>query len=296
MRTGRYSPLRYPGGKGKLAALIKAIIEDNGLMDGTYVEPYAGGAGVACELLAENYVRQIHINDVSPAIYAFWKAALWERGRFCDDVASISLTTEEWDLQKRTFEHERRCAEPDLYRLGFATFYLNRTNRSGILNGGMIGGRAQTSEWGLDARFNRKDLIDRIELLASMRSRIKVTRTDALKLVKSYRKRTLHKTLMYLDPPYYAKGRQLYLDYYRPSDHSAIANSVQKESQPFNWIVSYDNVQAIKRLYADSRTVEYNINYSARSATVGSEVIFFDDELILPKLSHFIEVTKSVAA
>ena len=293
MRTGRYSPLRYPGGKGKLAALIKAVIKDNGLMDGTYVEPYAGGAGVACELLAENYVRQIHINDVSPAIYAFWKAALWECDRFCADVSSVALTTEEWDLQKRKFESGRRSPKPDLYSLGFATFYLNRTNRSGILNGGMIGGRAQTSEWGLDARFNREDLIERIELLAAMRTRIKLTQSDALKLVKAYGKKSPDKTLIYLDPPYYAKGRQLYMDYYRPSDHQAIAESVQDASQPFNWIVSYDNVEAIKNLYQESRTVEYNINYSARSATVGSEVIFFDDELVLPRLRHFIDVTKA---
>lgn len=291
MRTGRYSPLRYPGGKGKLAAFIKAIIERNELSDGAYVEPFAGGAGVACELLAENYVRQIHINDVSPAIFAFWKSILSNSDDFCSDLSVVPLTTDEWDRQKCIFERERRRQQPDLYRLGFATFYLNRTNRSGILNGGIIGGRAQSGTWGIEARFNRGDLIRRIELIASLRSRIKVTNDDALKMIGDLRRKAPARTLIYLDPPYYAKGRQLYLDYYRPDDHRAIANEICKGSQSFNWLVSYDNVVPIKPLYSAFRAVEYDINYSARSASVGSEIIFFDNDLKIPEVGDFLRVT-----
>jgi DNA adenine methylase len=295
IRTGRYSPLRYPGGKGKLSALLKAIIAENQLQDGTYVEPFAGGAGLACELLAENYVRSIHINDLSPAIFCFWQSALGETERFCDEIASVPLTISEWDRQKVTFEAQRRATNPDVYSLGFSTFFLNRTNRSGILSGGIIGGRSQSSEWGIDARFNRTDLAARIRTLAAMGDRITVTRSDALSLLCSYRNKSPYRTLMYLDPPYYAKGRQLYLDYYKPSDHQVIADEVQKNKQPFNWLVSYDNVDPIKDLYSGSTAVEYNINYSARSASTGSEVIFFDPTLILPKLENFISVTKAAA-
>jgi DNA adenine methylase len=296
VRSGQYSPLRYPGGKGKLSALIKAIISQNELLDGTYVEPFAGGAGVACELLSENYVREIHINDVSPAIYSFWKAALWHDDRFCQDIETIPLTIEEWDRQKHRFETHRRSDNPDLYELGFSTFYLNRTNRSGILNAGIIGGRSQSSEWGIDARFNRAKLVKKIRLLSSMRDRIKVTKLDALSLIQQYGTNSPYRTLMYLDPPYFVKGRQLYLDFYRPSDHGAIAEAVQEKPQPFNWIVSYDNVEPIKALYTSPYAIEYDINYSARSASTGSEVIFFDRKLILPQLENYIKVTSSVAA
>lgn len=296
MRAGQYSPLRYPGGKGKLSALIKAIISQNDLLDGTYVEPFAGGAGVACELLSENYVREIHINDVSPAIFSFWKAALWQDDRFCRDIETIPLTIEEWDNQKQIFEAHRRSDNCDLYELGFSTFYLNRTNRSGILNAGIIGGRSQSSEWGIDARFNRTELVKKIRLLSSMRDRIKVTKLDALNLIQQYGANTPYRTLMYLDPPYFVKGRQLYLDYYLPSDHSAIAEAVQAKVQPFNWIVSYDNVEPIKALYPTPYAIEYDINYSARSASIGSEVIFFDRELTLPRMEDFIKVTCVEAA
>ena len=291
MRSGRYSPLRYPGGKGKLSALLKAIVCQNSLQDGTYVEPYAGGAGIACELLAENYVRQIHINDVSPAIFAFWVSALSNTSRFCEQIMDARLTIAEWDKQKLTFETQRRAEKIDWFALGFSTFYLNRTNRSGILNGGIIGGRSQASPWGIDARFNKSDLVARIKLLSSMENRISVTNMDALDLVSQYRDDCPYRTLIYLDPPYYDKGRQLYLDYYKPSDHAEIAELVQKFEQPFNWIVSYDNVAPIKALYPHPHAVEYDINYSARSASVGSEVIFFDRNLNLPDLKKFIHVT-----
>ena len=248
-RSGRYSPLRYPGGKGKLAAFIKAIILENRLHDGTYVEPFAGGAGIACELLAENYVREIQINDLSPSIFHFWKSALTETERFCQDIANVDLSVDEWDLQKKIFEDQRRRNDPDGYALGFSTFYLNRTNRSGILNAGIIGGRAQLSEWGIDARFNKGDLIKRILQIASMKDRIQLTSLDALALVRSLRTRDCFRTLMYLDPPYFEKGRQLYLDYYKGSDHQNLANEILKDRQPFRWIVSYDNVSAIREIY-----------------------------------------------
>lgn len=295
-RSGRYSPLRYPGGKGKLAGYLKAIIAENSLQDGTYIEPFAGGAGIACELLLENYVREIQINDLSPSIHCFWNAALLNTERFCDDINAAKLTVQEWDRQKQIFENERRNRSPNQYSLGFATFYLNRTNRSGILNGGIIGGRSQEGEWGIDARFNRADLIDRIQLIASMSDRISVTSHDALSLVGQLRRRKCFRTLMYLDPPYYEKGRQLYLDYYREEDHRKLAEAVQAIDQPFNWIVSYDNVQAIKNLYSSARNFEYNIHYSARSASIGSEIIFFDGKLRIPTPEEHLKVTRQAAA
>lgn len=294
-RTGRYSPLRYPGGKGKLASFVKAIVIENNLQDGTYVEPFAGGAGIACELLSENYMREIQINDLSPSIYCFWVSAIGDANRFCDDIEKVSLTVKEWDRQKAIFERERRSYNPNEYALGFATFYLNRTNRSGILNGGVIGGRAQSSEWQIDARFNRSDLIEKILLISSMKKRIKITALDAAKLVGSLHSKDCYRTLMYLDPPYFEKGRQLYLDYYKGGDHKTLADLVQNANQPFQWIVSYDNVQPIKDIYSNSRHLEYNINYSARSATIGSEIIFFGPDLTVPKPDEYLTVTKALS-
>jgi DNA adenine methylase len=278
VRLRHFTPLRYPGGKGKLAGFIKALLKANSLLDGEYVEPYAGGAAIALELLLHEYVTRVHINDVSRPIYAFWKSVLNNTDEICRLIRAVPLTVEEWDVQKSILSHPN---DHDDLTLGFATFFLNRTNRSGILNGGIIGGRDQTGPWKIDARFNGSELITRITAIARMRNRISLTRKDALRFLATGSKKWPRKTLIYLDPPYYVKGRELYHDFYLPGDHAAVAAFVCG-NLPQHWIVSYDNVKEIRSLYASARRVTYDIGYSARSARTGSEVMFFGDSLKIP--------------
>jgi DNA adenine methylase len=181
-RLVHFTPLRYPGGKGKLAAYVKRIMKVNRLVDGEYVEPYAGGAAIALEFLFHEYVSRMHINDVSRPIYAFWHSVLNHPDVFCRLLRDIPLTMESWDAQKKILANGAKHA---LLDLGFAAFFLSRTNRSGILNAGVIGGRAQTGKWKIDARYNADELITRILSIASMRSRIKLTRLDAIKFLRA---------------------------------------------------------------------------------------------------------------
>jgi DNA adenine methylase len=177
-------------------------------------------------------------------------------------------------------------------KLGFATFYLNRTNRSGILNGGIIGGRDQTGPWKIDARYNARELVRRIEAIAKMGNRIKLTRQDALKFLKNGVSRWPEETLIYLDPPYYVKGRDLYYDFYEHEDHQHIATFMNETNMRQRWIVSYDNVRPIRELYRGTRHVAYDIGYSARSASRGSEIMFFCHSLKVPALVGPIRLTK----
>lgn len=155
------------------------------------------------------------------------------------------LTTEQWDKRKQILDN---AGDHDDLDLGFATFFLNRTNRSGILNGGIIGGRDQTGPWKIDARYNAKELVNRIEAIGGMRDRIKLTRQDALKFIKSGAERWPKETLIYLDPPYYVKGRDLYYDFYQEKDHASVAGFVMNGIGRQCWIVSYDNVTQIREL------------------------------------------------
>ena len=278
-RLRHFTPLRYPGGKGKLAGFVKSLLKSNSLLDGEYVEPYAGGAAIALELLLHEYVARVHINDVSRPIYAFWASVLNHTDDLCQRVRDVPLTTAEWDLQKAVLSHPD---DHDDLTLGFATFFLNRTNRSGILNGGIIGGRDQTGPWKIDARFNGPELITRITSIARMRSRIRLTRMDAVKFLERGSLKWSTDTLIYLDPPYYVKGRQLYYDFYLPEDHAKVAGAVRNSLARQKWIVSYDNVPAIRSLYSDVRRITYDIGYSARAASKGSEVMFFADGLKVP--------------
>lgn len=262
------------------------------MLDGEYVEPYAGGAAIALELLFHEYVSKIHINDVSRPVYAFWKSVLQHTESLCRLVLKTPLTVAQWDKQKRALAHAQ---EHDEVAIGFATFFLNRTNRSGILNGGTIGGRDQTGPWKIDARYNAKELVRRIESIASLRSRIKLTCQDAMKFLQVGVTRWPDQTLIYLDPPYYVKGRDLYHDFYDPDDHSKIAAFIKTSIVRQKWIVSYDNVRPIRDLYKGSRQIVYNIGYSARSSTQGSEVMFFGQGLKVPPLIGPIQMTEDHA-
>ena len=289
-RLIHFTPLRYPGGKGKLTAYIKSLMKANRLLDGDYVEPYAGGAAIALELLFHEYVSRIHINDVSRPVFSFWKSVLSHTEDLSKLIMDTRLNVTSWDKQKKVLE---RADDHDDLALGFATFFLNRTNRSGILNGGIIGGRDQTGPWKIDARYNAAELVQRIKAIAGMGHRIKLTRQDALKFLRAGTAKWPEKTLIYIDPPYYVKGRDLYYDFYEPKDHAKVAILITERIHRQKWIVSYDNVPAIRDLYKGAPHIVYNIGYSAaKSSKQGSEVMFFGPGLTTPKLVGPITLTQ----
>lgn len=275
--SGHFSPLRYPGGKGKLARFVSEVVRSNGLQDGLYVEPYAGGAAVALELLLTGVVRRVAINDLNRPIYAFWRAALKETASLIRLIRETEVTMAVRDQAKRIFMEE---AGTNL-ELAFATFFLNRTNRSGILNGGPIGGVNQTGRWSLDARYNKEALINRIEKIARMEKYISLSSLDAVEYLRKEGPSWPKKTLVYLDPPYYQKGRDLYYNFYQHDDHANVAFATHNLSN-VNWIVSYDDVQPINDLYTTYNSLHYSINYSAREKSRGTEAMFFSPGLIIP--------------
>lgn len=275
------TPLRYPGGKGKLTGFIKLVFEENDLLDGHYVEPYAGGAGIALNLLLHGYASCIHLNDLNPSVYAFWHSVVHETDALTKMIRDVSVTMEEWYRQKAI---QTSSQSVSMLELGFSTFFLNRTNRSGIILAGVIGGKAQTGEWKLDARFNKDDLIRRIEGIALYKNRIRLYNLDAAELINTVLPSLPRKSLVYLDPPYYVKGQGLYENHYLHEDHLAIARMVKKIKLP--WIVSYDHAPEIVRMYERSPTIEYGINYSAQDRYKGAEVMFFSKKMAIPDVKN----------
>jgi len=271
-----YSPLRYPGGKGKIASFIKQIIETNNLLDCCYVEPYAGGASVALSLVIEEYAKKVVINDIDRSIYAFWHSVLYEPEELCEKISDCKIDVEGWDLNRQIQRHKE---DYTLLDLGFSTFYLNRVNRSGIIMAGIIGGKNQDGKWKIDARFNKIDLIKRIELISKYKSRIEITNIDALEIINKY-KNNLN-TFIYLDPPYYVKGQDLYMNFYKHDDHANIAKNIEKLQS--NWLVSYDLHPAIEELYKKHRQFDYSMFYSAAKSAKGNELIVISDNLLMPE-------------
>lgn len=271
------SPLRYPGGKLKVVDYVKQLLEANDLCGGTYIEPYAGGASVALSLLFSQHASRIKINDIDRSIYAFWHCVLNETDELCRLIMDTPVNMETWERQR---EVQARKADADLLELGFSTFFLNRTNRSGIICGGVIGGKEQTGNFKIDARFNKKDLIERIEYIVGYADLIELTSMDAVALIKRYKRAPAAKTFCYLDPPYYVKGQDLYLNYYRDEDHQDIAEAIKKFKG--QWIISYDAVDFISNLYKDYRQKDYYLSYSAGNPSKGKEIMVYSNGLIIP--------------
>ncbi|MBK9624883.1 MAG: DNA adenine methylase [Rhodocyclaceae bacterium] len=276
------SPLRYPGGKGSLSAFLADLLELNGLTGCAYYEPYAGGAGAAMNLLSQGAVSRIHINDADPRVAAFWWAVLNHNERFVDLINTVPLDIEEWRRQQLI------CAEAncgDTFSLGFAAFYMNRCNRSGVLKGaGPIGGYAQDGKWRLDVRFNRTELASRVRELGKLRERIVVTGLDAIEFLKrclpSGRGRT--KAFVYADPPYVIKGQKLYLNAYSPPDHAELAKYLDRQTV-LSWLVSYDDAPLIRALYAQHQIELLPIRYSLQSKRAAQELLIAPHRIYLPK-------------
>jgi DNA adenine methylase len=275
-----YTPLRYPGGKAAFAPFIAQVMEQNGLTGGHYLEPYAGGAGVALELLFHNHADHVHINDLDPAVHAFWRAVTTETESLLELLEKTPITMEQW-LKWRSVLREETKATP--LERGFATLFMNRTNRSGILKGGVIGGLAQEGDYKLDARFKKDVIAQRIRKISQHADRISVHSEDALALLQKCGRLLPKKSLIYLDPPYYVKGRGLYRNYYEHDDHLAIAKKLQSSEFNRQWVVSYDNATEIQAMYQLSQGLSYGLNYTAQRRYVGNEVMYFSSSLSIPE-------------
>lgn len=279
-----YSPLRYPGGKGKLEPFMEMLIEQTGHTDGIYIEPFAGGAGIALELLEKNVVSEIVINDLDKGIYSFWRAMLTETDRFANDILNAKFSIEEWNRQRAFINNSDKYS----YELGFATFYLNRTNRSGIIKGGVIGGIEQSGNWKMDARFNKQALVERIVKIAKRRDSIHLYNKDVTSFIRHYLPKYEENAFVYFDPPYFGKGKQLYLNFFSYKDHVRIEKMIN-EHVHCDWVITYDDVQEIADIYHEHTLRRFDLNYSAAAKRKASEIIIFRRDDMVPTIEQLTE-------
>lgn len=271
-----FSPLRYPGGKTRLASLLAEAVVKNFKDDERVilVEPFAGGAGASLSLLFDDKVDRILINDLDDAIYTFWKVAVSDTDYLIRKIRTTEITVSEWKKQKTI----HLCPKNDR-ELAFSTLFLNRTNRSGIMDGGPIGGLNQLGEWKIDARFTKPTIISRLEKIKQFRNKIIVRKVDGIKLLKQLEKhKRANRYFIFLDPPYYQKGQSLYLNHYNNKDHEKLAKFLGISSLK-KWIMTYDDVRYVKNLYTNFQTSGFSIQHSAYKSKIGKEVMIFSENL-----------------
>lgn len=269
-----YSPLRYPGGKSSLTDFFARLVETNFQRKPRYIEPYAGGAGAAIALLLTGKVSDILINDLDPAMWSLWISMVEDNEQFQRRVRETPVTLDQWRKQKHIYSLGLNGADP--IDLGFATFFLNRTNRSGVLNAGVIGGQAQAGTYRVDARYNKATLLHRLSRIGDVRDRIDVRNTDGRIVLEEVRNSS--RTFVYADPPYYEKGSFLYMNSFSDAQHKELAATLNKSSRA-KWVLTYDDVPAIRSLYEKRRSQTFSLHYSAHKPGKARELMVFSDNL-----------------
>lgn len=269
------SPLRYPGGKTKLYSEIQPIILSNA-PNGTYIEPFAGGCGLALKLLFNGDVSNLVLNDVDYCIYCFWDACLNHTDELCDLIFNCDINIETWQVQKNIYL-AYSCFSP--LEVAFATFYLNRCNVSGVIKGGPIGGKEQKGKYLINARFNKFDLINKIKTIGEKRQQISFYNMDAACFMQTI----LHQyptetTILNIDPPYVKKGSMLYENSFTKDDHIDLASIIKKADH--KWFITYDECKLIYEIYNDYRKNVITLKYSAGQTKSGRELIIYSDNLL----------------
>ena len=260
------------------------LLEANNLPDVQYAEAYAGGASIALALLFEEYASVIHINDLSRPVYAFWHLVLNDCEALCRRIDQVKVTMREWKQQRAIYE---RRDTADLDELGFAAFFLNRTNRSGIIDGGVIGGQNQTGQWPLDARFNKAELIQRIRKIARYNSRIRLYQLDALDFTNRIIPTLGRNSFAFYDPPYIENADdELYLNNYQIADHITLAKRIIGLTTP--WIVTYDEAALKQEMFEAQRRIVYWLHYTSQDRYEGKEVMFLSNGLEVPTLTNLL--------
>ena len=276
------NPLRYPGAKSKLFDYIKDLINNENLNDHTFIEPYGGSAALTFLLLENNTIENAKINERDPLIYSFWYSVFNRTEELIQKIQTTPITLENWYFYSQ-FKNPDFCLNMDILEIGFACLFLNRTSFSGILKGGPLGGHQQTSAYTIDCRFNKDSIIKSILFCACFANRIELYNMDALEFMKQEtRYRRNLKIFMYIDPPYYAKGKSLYRYYYSDDDHKILASFIK--NKVFPWLISYDAAPFIEKLYKKNNKISIYLDYSAKTSKKGAELLI--SNLEIPPLAN----------
>lgn len=271
------SPLRYPGGKTQLYKFVRNTLEQSKMRRPVYVEPFAGGAGLAIELLLKDDVNSIVINDFDQAIFNFWDSVLHNTETLIRLIENTPIDLTEWERQKEIYNNQEVHSRIEV---GFATFYLNRTNRSGIIKGGPIS-RDEGGAYSLDCRFNKNDLISKIRRIAALRDRISLYNCDAVHFINYILPEYPPEQLfIFFDPPYYKQGKNLYTNFYSHEDHQELSLAI-KGIVDSKWITTYDYNENIAELYNDVPTKIYQLQYSANRKRKEKEYLFHNPNTVV---------------
>jgi len=272
------TPLRYPGGKGSLKYFLANTVKANGLEGGILIEPFCGGSGASMPLLEAGVIGELYINDANPAVAAFWQSLFLDTDSFVTLVDSTPITIDQWHRWREVMLVPE---ESSTLELGFATFFMNRCNRSGLLSSGPIGGFDQLGNYKIDCRFNRVNLIKRIETIAKHREKVTVSNSDACDFLQTIDEQKRSESLIFIDPPYVGQGKNLYKKYsFGDQEHMRFADFIKPKN--WKWLITYDDHPLIHKLYAERALGVIEFSYLMQQAKIGRELLVASSHCRIP--------------
>lgn len=282
------SPLRYPGGKASLAGYISDILEAHLLIGCTFYEPYLGGASVSLELLGKGSISNAVWVERDPLIYAFWHAVLSDPDGLCEAIDDLDVSIKTWEeFQQYREVRTPRTRKYSLLELGVAGLFFNRTNFSGIIGAGPIGGRNQSSKYGIDCRFNKERIMEQIRSVSAYSDLIDLHYGDAIDFMrKNTEAISTGFSFTYIDPPYYSQGKKLYRYFYEEQHHVDLADFIGEQGYP--WLISYDDHARIKELYAQNKIQPIYLDYNVKSSKRATELLISNIEIPPPVYNDLI--------
>lgn len=239
------SPLRYPGSKQKLAPKIANLLINNSIKPDVFIEAFSGGASISIYLLQLNLVNNIALIEKDPLLASFWKTVFYDSEWLIKQINKIDVTIENWQKFKKYKPRTIR-------NKALKCLFLNRTNFSGILKAGPIGGKNQESKYKIDCRFNKKRLIETIEKLSLFRNKVLFIEEGDYSDILNKKLLTLSSnSFIYFDPPYVKKADQLYNYFFKMNDHIKLKDYIYSLSN--KWLLTYDYDLFIIDLYSDKK-------------------------------------------
>lgn len=280
------SPLRYPGAKRRLAHYVQEVIRLNGLAPKLFVEPFAGGASVALQLLQDGLVDKVALGEKDTLVASFWKTVFSEPDWLIGQLERVTVNLETWDRFRSRIPPTRR-------ERALACIFLNRTSFSGILapTSGPLGGRRQASKYKIDCRFPVATLAKRIRQCAALGDRVLfVHRGDWAATLRRAESEGLDDgdVFFYFDPPFYRNAERLYRCYFSDDEHRALHERATSLRHP--WLMSYDPATFIIDLYNSNGDGPKHVDllYSAS----GTEKPRRARELIITNVSYLPKATR----
>ena len=270
------SPLRYPGAKQWIVPYVEQVIRENGFVGRTIIEPYAGSGIVSLSMLENHVCQNAIMIDKDPLVYAFWRCVFERPHELIECIQNTPIDMNSW-YQYSAYRDVVGIYEEDLLDVGMAGLFLNRTCYSGILKAGPIGGHGQESAYTVDCRFQKENIISWIRRLSLLGERVQMVCTNAINYLRELQDGG--QSFLYLDPPYYEKGKSLYRYWYKDDDHEELAEYLHDCQNP--WLLSYDDHPRIREMYCDDRVFrrDLRVGYTVGTKRTAPEILISNLEI-----------------